>query len=665
MLFKFMDKDKTVDFDEKKIVDSIRCLGLDIINEAHSGHSGIVLGAAPILYTLYAKHLKVNPSDPSWYNRDRFVLSAGHGSALLYATLFMSGYDITVDDLKNFRKIDSILPGHPEYGVTPGVDMSTGPLGQGFASSVGMAIAEEYLRNYYSKKNSSLINYYTYLLCGDGDLMEGISYEAASLAGTLKLSHLIAIYDCNHVTLDGNLDKSFTEDVSLRFQAMNWNVITVSDGDDLTMLDNAIIKAKSSDKPSLIIVQTTIGKYSKHQGTNKAHGALLDSDDISSIKERLGIRDIAFAVSQEASDLMKEMINERVTPLYEENKKIEAKLSDLEKIEFENLTLNNSIVVNEDIDYEMPEDNREVLRVTNGKILNQFASISPFLIGGSADLSSSTMTYLEGMGDFSSNDRSGKNIWFGVREHAMGAILNGMALSGLRVFGSTFLAFSDYMKPAIRMSALMNLPVTYIFSHDSISLGEDGPTHQPVEQLVSLRSIPNLEVFRPCDVNEIIGIYQYIMSKTNSPSVLSIGRNKVDIKENTSIKEVTQGAYIIKKEEKNLSGIIIASGEEVDVALQVSKLLEEKGYELRVVSMPSIELYNKQSQEYKDSLLPLGVKTFVIEASSSYSWYNFVYNDKYLITLDQFGLSGDSSSVYQKYGFDVESIVAKIENLLK
>ena len=663
MLFKFMDKDKTVDFDEKKIVDSIRCLGLDIINEAHSGHSGIVLGAAPILYTLYAKHLKVNPSDPSWYNRDRFVLSAGHGSALLYATLFMSGYDITVDDLKNFRKIDSILPGHPEYGVTPGVDMSTGPLGQGFASSVGMAIAEEYLRNYYSKKN--LINYYTYLLCGDGDLMEGISYEAASLAGTLKLSHLIAIYDCNHVTLDGNLDKSFTEDVSLRFQAMNWNVITVSDGDDLTMLDNAIIKAKSSDKPSLIIVQTTIGKYSKHQGTNKAHGALLDSDDISSIKERLGIRDIAFAVSQEASDLMKEMINERVTPLYEENKKIEAKLSDLEKIEFENLTLNNSIVVNEDIDYEMPEDNREALRVTNGKILNQFASISPFLIGGSADLSSSTMTYLDGMGDFSSNDRSGKNIWFGVREHAMGAILNGMALSGLRVFGSTFLAFSDYMKPAIRMSALMNLPVTYIFSHDSISLGEDGPTHQPVEQLVSLRSIPNLEVFRPCDVNEIIGIYQYIMSKTNSPSVLSIGRNKVDIKENTSIKEVTQGAYIIKKEEKNLSGIIIASGEEVDVALQVSKLLEEKGYELRVVSMPSIELYNKQSQEYKDSLLPLGVKTFVIEASSSYSWYNFVYNDKYLITLDQFGLSGDSSSVYQKYGFDVESIVAKIENLLK
>ena len=660
MLFKV--KEKTVDVEEKKIVDSIRLLGIDMINEAGSGHPGIVLGAAPIMYTLYSKHLKINPSDPNWYNRDRFILSAGHGSALLYSTLFMAGFDISIDDLKAFRKLDSITPGHPEYKVTPGVDMSTGPLGQGFASSVGMAIAEEYLRNYYSKQN--LINYYTYVLCGDGDLMEGISYEAASLAGSLKLSHLIAIYDSNQVSLDGKTDSVFTEDVQARFQAMNWNVLNVADGEDIVSIDAAISKAKlSTDKPTLIIVKTVIGKYSKNQGTNKVHGFPLDKEDITSIKEKLGFRDIPFAISQESIDLMRSMINDRCIPLYEESNKILNKLSELEKIEFG--LLNNNIIVNNDIDYEPPEDKKEALRVTGGKILNQFATKSNFIIGGSCDLSSSTKTYLDNQGDFSASNRSGKNIRFGVREHAMGAILNGIALSGIKTFGSTFLAFSDYLKPAIRMSALMKLPVTYIFTHDSISLGEDGPTHQPVEQLVSLRSIPNLEVFRPCDVNEIIGIYQYVMSKIDSPSIITLGRNEVNIKENTSIKDVIKGGYIIKKEEKNLSGIIIASGEEVDIALEVCKLLEEKDFDLRVVSMPSIELFNKQDQEYKEELLPLGVKTFVIEASSSYSWHKFVYNDKYLITLDEFGISASKDDVYHKYGFDIESITTKIENLLK
>lgn len=662
MLFK--GKEKSID--ENKIVDSIRCLGIDMINEAGSGHPGIVLGAAPILYTLYAKHLKINPKDDKWYNRDRFVLSAGHGSALLYATLFMAGYDLSIEDLKAFRKLDSKTPGHPEYKVTPGVDMSTGPLGQGFASSIGMAIAEEYLRNYYLKKNLSFINYYTYVLCSDGDLMEGISYEAASLAGTLRLSHLIAIYDCNQMTLDGSADKSFTENVLLRFQAMNWNVLVVQDGDDLNSLDNAIIKAKTStDKPTLIIVQTIIGKYSKLQGTNKAHGTLLDEDDITSIKERLGIRNIPFAVSQEAIDLMQNMIEERTTTLYEKSKEVEQHLNETDHNDLENLINNNSTVINEDIDYEAPIDNKEELRVTSGKILNQFANIYPFFMGGSADLNSSTKTYLENMGDFSINDRNGKNIWFGVREHAMGAILNGLSLSGFRVFGSTFLAFSDYLKPAIRMSALMNLPVIYIFSHDSFSIGEDGPTHQPVEQLISLRSIPNTEVFRPCDVNEIIGVYQYAMSKKEKPSIISIGRKSINIKENTSIKDVIKGGYIIKKEERNLSGIIIASGEEVDIALEVCKLLEEKGFDLRIISMPSIELFKKQSNEYREDLLPLGIKTFVIEASSSYSWESFVYNDKYLITLDKFGSSGNSDSLYKKYGFDIETIALKIYELLK
>lgn len=662
MLFK--GKEKNVE--EKKIVDSIRCLGIDMIQEAGSGHPGIVLGAAPILYTLYAKHLKINPSDDKWYNRDRFVLSAGHASALLYATLFMAGYDLSIEDLKNFRKLDSKTPGHPEYGVTPGVDVSTGPLGQGFATSVGMAIAEEYLRNYYVKKNLPFINYYTYVLCSDGDLMEGISYEAASLAGTLKLSHLIAIYDCNQMTLDGSSDKSFTENVLLRFQAMNWNVLVVADGEDLTSLDNAIIKAKSSlDKPTLIIVQTVIGKYSKLQGTNKVHGTPLDLDDISTMKERFGIRDIPFAVSQEAIDIMQDMIKERITPLYDASNKTESRLTEEDRKDLENLIQNHTSITNENIDYEAPDTYQEALRVTSGKILNQFASISPFFMGGSADLSSSTKTYLENASDFSSSDRCGKNIWFGVREHAMGAILNGLSLSGFRVFGSTFLAFSDYMKPAIRMSAFMKLPVIYIFTHDSISIGEDGPTHQPVEQLVSLRSIPNVEVFRPCDVNEMIGIYQYVMSKNDSPSILSLGRNSVRMKENTSIKDVMKGGYILKKEEKNLSGIIISSGEEMDIALEVGKILEEKGFDLRIVSMPSIELFKKQSKEYQEELLPLGIKTFVIEASSSYSWEGFVYNDKYLITLDQFGASGSSNDVKHKYGFDIESMVTKIEELLK
>lgn len=660
----FWDKDKSTE--EKKIVDTIRCLALDMINEAGSGHSGIVLDAAPILYTLYAKHLKINPEDPKWYNRDHFVLSCGHASALLYATLFISGYDLTLDDLKQFRKIDSKTPGHPEYGVTPGVDMTTGPLGQGFASAVGMAISEEYLRNYYLKKNLPFINYYTYTLCSDGDLMEGVSYEAASLAGTLKLSHLIAIYDCNQVTLDGNINMTFTENVMTRFQGMNWNVLVVQDGEDLTSLDHAIEKAKTSiDKPTLIIVQTVIGRYSKNQGTNLAHGMVLDKEEIKTIKTQLGLRDIPFTVSQDTIDLMQGLIHERIDPYYKASLETEARLTPEDKADLENLTQKNSIILDNNIDYSIIATENEALRVTNGKILNQYAKTYPFIMGGSADLSSSTKTYLEDMGDFSPTNRTGKNIWFGVREHAMAAILNGISLSGIRTFASTFMAFSDYMKPAIRLSSIMNLPVTYIFTHDSITIGEDGPTHQPVEQLVSLRSIPNLEVFRPADINELIGTYQYIMNKTNGPSVISLSRNSVNTKNNTSIKDVVKGGYIIKKELKNLSGIIIASGEEVDLALEVANRLEEKGFDLRVVSFVSIELFNKQKDEYKQEILPLGTKTFVIEPSSSYSWNQFVYNDKYLITLDKFGKSGSKEEICKQYGFNVDDITTKIENLLK
>ena len=661
----FIGKEKEDEINEKKIVDSIRCLGLDMINEADSGHSGIVLGAAPILYTLYAKHLNVNPLDPNWYNRDRFILSSGHGSALLYSTLFLAGFDISLDDLRNFRKINSKTPGHPELNITPGVDMSTGPLGQGLASSVGIAISEEYLRNYYNKKGLSFINYYTYVLCGDGDLMEGVSYEAISLAGTLKLSHLIVIYDCNKVTLDSTTTDTFTENIEQRFSSMNWNTITVSDGEDINSIDNAIIKAKSQDKPTLIIVNTTIGKYSKYQNSNKAHGSILTKEEISEIKNNLGIRDVPFAVSQDAIEHMQKLIISRVEPLYNNWHKIVEILNEEDKKDYDNLKDNKLTITCDNIEYDLPEDGYETIRNQNNKILNFYATSTPFMIGGSADLSSSTKTYLENMDNFTSANRSGKNILFGVREHAMGCIANGIALTGLKVFTSTFLSFSDYMKPAIRMSALMKLPVIYIFTHDSISLGKDGPSHQPCEQLVSLRSIPNTTLFRPADVNELIGIYKYIMNNTEGPYILSIGRNKVKIKDNTRINEVTKGGYIVKKEEGSVSGIIISSGEELDMALEVSEILENKGFNMRVISMPSIELFNMQSDEYKNELLPVGTKVFVIESSSSYSWYKFVYNDKYLFTLDSFGSSGSTDDVYKKYGFDVTNIADKIEKLLK
>lgn len=658
-------KGKELDI-ENKIVHSIRGLGIDMIDEAKSGHPGIVLGAAPIMYTLYAKHLKINPKDPNWYDRDRFVLSAGHGSALLYATLFLAGYDIDLEDLKNFRKLDSITPGHPEYKVTPGVDMTTGPLGQGLSSAVGMAIAEEYLGSYFRKKEAPLVNHYTYVLCGDGDLMEGVSYEAISLAGQLKLNKLIVIYDSNQTSLDGRLDKTMIENIPQRMNSMNWNVFIVQDGEDIAAIDNAIEKAKTSiERPNLIIVNTTIGKFSKLQGTNQVHGSPLEKEDITSIKEKMGIRPIPFMVSSDACEAFQTMIKERIEPIYNQAKEIEEKQKDEIKEEFEKLKQNDFTLKETTIDYQIPDEREEELRVTGGKILNALAKDNPFMIGGAADVSTSTKTYLIDSGDFGPQNSLGRNIWYGVREHAMAAITNGLALMGLRPFASCFLAFSDYMKPAIRMSCLMNLPTIYIFTHDSFKVGEDGPTHQPVEQLIGLRSMPNMEVFRPADANEVIGTFKYIATKKEGPSAIILGRNKAKIQEETSINDIQKGGYITKKENKNLSAVLISSGEELEITHEVANKLEEKGYDIRVVSMPSIELFKKQPEKYRESLLPLGVKTFVIEASSSYSWYEFVYNEKYLITMDTFGKSGGKKELEKKYKFDVESIENHIENLLK
>lgn len=637
---------------DKKAIDNLRCLSIDMINEAKSGHPGICLGSAPILYTLYSNHLKFDPNNDKWINRDRFIMSAGHGSALLYSIIYMSGFNLSLDELKRFRKIDSITPGHPELNVTPGVDISTGPLGQGIANAVGIAISEKYLNKTIDQ---NVIDFNTYVFCGDGDLMEGISYEAISLAGTLKLNKLILLHDSNNITLDGKLENSYTENTKLRFEAMNWNVISVLDGEDINSINDAIIKAKTSDKPTLIEIKTIIGKYSENEGTEKVHGAPLSEEDIKNIKEKLNIRDIPFQVSDEAVTYLRDNINKRNSVEIEKWMNKVTSLNETEKTKLDLLLSSNSEIKLKDMYYKIPDDGLESTRVTSGKIINAISDIYPFFIGGSCDVSKSTYAKI--------NDNSLKYIDFGIREHAAGAIANGIASTNVTPFVSTFLSFSDYMKPAIRMSAMMNLPVIYVFSHDSITVGEDGPTHQPIEQLISLRSIPNLDVYRPADANEVLGCYKNIF-ETRKPSVIILGRNKVPLQENTKVNDIKNGAYIVK-DSKNMDGILIATGGELDLALQVSDSLLEKGIDLRVVSMPSIEVFKRTSKKYQNEVLPKIKNTFVIEPLSSYSWDQFVEDRNHLFTIDCFGVSGNYNDVMKKYNFTKEYIENKIEELLK
>ena len=646
---------------EEKIIGEIKSLGLDMIEEAGSGHPGIVLGAAPILYTLYLNHLRFDASNPNFYNRDRFIMSAGHGSSLLYSILYFAGYDLSLDDLKAFRRLNSKTPGHPEYKKTPGVEMTTGPLGQGFATAVGYAIAEKHTEALINKKEK-VIDYNIYCLCGDGDLMEGVSYEAASLAGSLKLDNLIVLYDSNKITMDGKIDNVFDEDITKRFESMNWTVLTTSD--EPQDIDDAIIKAKEADKPTIIQVATTIGKDSSLADSNKSHSGCFDKEEISKIKTTLGVRDIPFTISNEAVEEFRSYIKERNKDLVTNFDEIKEMLDEEEMSILNKLINPDKSIKLTTLDYTKPDDNEELLRISAKKVLNSYSLISPLIIGGNADTSSSTKIYLNELTPFTKDNYIGRNINFGVREHAMASIANGLALAGYRPFVSTFLSFSDYLKPALRLTALMDLPVTYIFTHDSISIGQDGPTHQPVEQLVSLRAVPNMEVFRPADSNEVIGSFKTIY-ENNSPSSLIIGRGSIKILESTSISATSKGGYIVHNEERKLDGVIIATGEEVTLALEVMQLLKEKGYDLRVVSMPSIERYNSLTKEEKEELLPLGVKKFVIEKGSSYSWYSFVYKDSYLFTLDKFGASGKTEEVNSFYGFTKEEISLKIEALLK
>ncbi len=649
--------------EDVKTVNAIKAISIAEISKAKSGHPGIALGAANILYTLYNNHMRVDVTDDKWINRDRFVMSAGHGSALLYATLYMSGFNLSIKDLKEFRSLDSLTPGHPEVNTTPGVDASTGLLGQGFATAVGMAAAEKYLK----EQITNLIDYKVYVLCSDGDLMEGISYEAASLAGKLGLNNLIVLYDSNDVTLDGELNKSFDEEVLRRFDTMGWHTDFVADGHNNVLIDDAIAKAKlRKDKPTIIEIKTTIGKDSMLEGTNKVHGTPLTKEDIRNIKEKLGLDSDLF---KNIKDLRKKMANYIRVRVSHDKKKWQIKYDAFTntcqpetKRFIESLSEDKRYDITKLFaDYIFEADE---LRKTNGKIMNVIADNYPSFIGGSADLSSSCKTFLTNYKMFDKYSYEGRNISFGVREHAMGAFINGMALSGLRPFASTHLSFSDYMKPAIRMASLMNIPSTFVFTHDSIMNGQDGPTHQPVEQLAMLRSIPNHYVYRPCDANEIIGSWQNILNN-DKPSSLVISKKHLPKLDTTDALSVKKGAYIIRKEKKKLYGIIIATGSEVEVALNVADKLAKKKIDLRVISMPCMELFEKQPNSYKEEILPIGYKTFVIERASKFGWNKYVYNDKYIMGVDSFGISAPCDDVLKTFKLDEDSILKRIEKLLK
>ncbi len=656
-------KGNTTPINEGKIIENIRALGIDMIDEAQSGHPGIVLGAAPILYALYAHHLRFDPKNPTYFNRDRFVLSAGHGSALLYAVLAMAGYDLEMEDLKAFRQLGSKTPGHPEVGKTPGVEVSTGPLGQGVATAVGMAIAAKYQQAIFNQEKKNFLDYKIYCLVGDGDLMEGVAYEALSLAGTLKLDNLILLYDSNHISLDGKTEMTFQENVHDRLIACGFDVFDVPNSEDIFALDKAIESAKASSQPAFIEVHTTIGKYSSLEGTNKVHGTPLSKSEITALKAKLHMRDIPFTISSEAIEDFQYQITNRCSNLVEEWNKKKEELSEPLKKELAFLENPDKSIKLTKFDYQPPESKEESLRETSAKVLSSICQKYTFVLNGSADLFASCKNYLQEQGDFGPNHYQGRNLWFGVREHAMAAVANGLALCGIRPIVSTYLAFSDYLRPALRMTALMNLPVLYLFTHDSISVGEDGPTHQAVEQLVSLRATPNLDVYRPGDANEIIGTYKTVF-ESNHPACIVLGRNRVPVLTGTNTASVEKGAYIVKQEERTLDGILIATGEELSLAEQVVENLFRKGYDLRLISMPCLERYAHLSEEEKEALLPVGVKKFVIEKASSYSWYQFVYDQKYLFTNDQFGASGNRQELDEAYHFTVTQIEEKIEKLL-
>lgn len=657
---------------ENLVVNSIRVLSAETVQKANSGHPGLPMGAAAIAYTLWAKYLKHNPANPKWEDRDRFILSAGHGSALIYSLLCLFGYGLTVEDLKNFRQRGSKTPGHPEFGHTIGVEVTTGPLGQGIANGVGMAMAEANLAAKFNRNNKNLVDHYTYVLSGDGCMMEGISGEAASLAGTLGLGKLIVLYDSNSITIEGNTSIAFREDVAKRFEAYDWQVIKVADGNDVDLISRAIEQAKGeTSKPSLIVVTTQIGYgCPAKQGKAAAHGEPLGADNINATKEFL------CWPSEEAFHIPKEV--QAFFETFKEKCKVEEEKWNKLKAEYNNEypELGNEWKVWQS--GEVPVDllNGEefwkadskpnATRSSSSDILNRLAGFVPNLIGGSADLAPSTKTIMKGRGDFSPEDKSGSNLHFGVREHAMAAIANGMSLHGGFIsYVSTFFVFSDYMKPSMRLSALMGLPVVYVLTHDSIGVGEDGPTHQPIEQLTSLRSIPNFTVFRPADTKETAAGWYAALTRKHSPTGLVLTRQNLPQLEETG-KEALKGGYILLDSATHeVDLILMASGSEVQLVYEAGKKLLLEGIKVRVVSMPSWEIFEEQTAEYKNSVLPSTVRARVaVEAGSSFGWHKYVGLDGAVISIDTFGASAPAEILFEEFGFTVENVLKTAKKLI-
>ena len=649
---------------DNKTISSLRMLSVDMIEKAKSGHPGLPLGSAPMLYTLYKDFLNFNPEKPKWINRDRFVLSAGHGSAILYSLLNLFGFDVSIDDIKNFRQWGSKTPGHPEYGDTDGVDATTGPLGQGVTMAVGMALAEAHMRSHFTVDGWSPVDHYTYALVGDGCLMEGISHEAASFAGSFKLGRLIVLYDSNNISIEGNTDITFHDDTLKRFEAYGWHTQRVEDGNDTEKIKEAIENAKKDNRPSIIEVKTVIGFGAGNvEGSEKSHGAPIGADNRKALVEKIKwIEKEEFTVPEDVRENAAKIV-EAKKKVYDEYKK------KLEEYESKNPEKYREYIDwihfkhEADLSKLLDSKEKDATRSASGAALQEVAKAIPNMIGGSADLGPSNNSQIKDSGFISSENYAERNIHFGVREFAMAAISNGIALhGGLKPFCATFFVFSDYMKPAMRLAALMNLPVTYILTHDSIGVGEDGPTHEPIEHLAMLRSLPNFSVIRPADFNETIHAWE-VAQKATKPTALILSRQKLETLKIES-DNMKYGAYIAKKEKDKLDLVVIATGSEVGVTMEASKILEDKGYGVRVVSMPSWDLFDEQDKEYRENVLPCGVKIASVEALSTFGWDRYTKGGL-KIGLDRFGASAPGSELFEHFGFTPEKIADKLESFIK
>ena len=652
-------------------INTIRTLAMDSVQKANSGHPGAPMGLAPLAYLLWTKFLKYNPRNPKWHDRDRFVLSGGHASALLYTILHLTGYDLPLEQLKQFRQWESITPGHPEYGLTPGVETTSGPLGQGIGNAVGMAIVEQWLAEKFNRPGYPIVDHHIYVTAGDGDMMEGISSEAASLAGHLRLSKLIVFYDDNHISIEGSTDLAFTEDVPRRFEAYGWHVQSVDDGNnDLEGISAAILAAQAEkEHPSLIALRTNIGYGSPNkQDTGEVHGSPLGEEEILLTKKNLGWEwEEPFHIPEEALEVFRKAV-----PRGSEQEAQWSKLFEAYSKEYPELAKEWAMFMernlpagwDEDVPVFTPDDT-DATRNISGKVLNAVASHIPNLMGGSADLAPSTKTNLNDYDSISAENHSGRNIHFGVREHAMGAIVNGMTLhKGVIPYGATFLVFSDYMRPSLRMAAIMEIPSIFVFTHDSIGVGEDGPTHQPVEHMAALRVIPNLVAIRPADANETAAAWRVALESKDRPVTLALTRQKLPVLDQTKFPPASglaKGAYILSDPEDGAPDIIlIATGSEVNITLEAAEQLKAKGIKPRVVSMPSWELFDDQDEAYRDEVLPPSVTARIaIEAGSTQGWHRYVGSAGDVIGLDHFGASAPGGTVYEKFGFTVENIVKK------